>query len=153
MTEGEQKKYLGGGYIRSLYDTRDVGLARDFAHQFEIHHRENFVHDGSAVNMSLAPFMNAGIDRLHWLGPFLAQGGKYDHMELDFGRIEKVDYDSDCDSVSELEEIPMIPMDLDTTSFGPIIRYMKHVAQRERASRASILSGNFLMTPFTFEPV
>ena len=86
--------------------------------------------------MSLAPFIGSQ-HAPRWRGPLLAQGGKYSHEECDFSKIDREDSDSDCDTANEMEELPLIPMDLDTTSLDPIIRYMKHLGEQQQSMDSS----------------
>ncbi|KAJ4299601.1 hypothetical protein N0V90_004847 [Kalmusia sp. IMI 367209] len=122
MVDAVQEKYLGNNSFRSVYFDDDKDLQRQFKHQVEVHHHDNFLYNGSDTNKSLAPLIGS-TSAPGWRGPLLAQGCKYGYSEDYLDKVEPEDVESDDEG-----EIPLIPMDLDTTSLGPIIAHLKFVA-------------------------
>jgi hypothetical protein len=126
LTENTTKQHLGKGYWRTFDFDDDKRLGRTFDHQLSIYYRENFLLDGSGVNQCLVPFLGH-MHANRWRGPFLATSRKYKDMEMDYGVVEPQDQDPD----REEDEVPLLPMDLDTTSLSPVIAHFKFMARSQ----------------------
>ncbi|KAL5414693.1 hypothetical protein PMIN06_010134 [Paraphaeosphaeria minitans] len=124
LTGNTTNQLLGDGYWHSVDFDRDQRFARPFAHQLSIYHRANFLIDGSHVNACVASLIGYQLAR-GWRGPFLATARKYKNCEEDYGVVEMVDKGPD----GKYDDIPLVLMDVDTTSLAPVLAHLKLIAR------------------------
>jgi hypothetical protein len=126
LTKNATEQFLREGFWHTLDFDDDKRLGRTFDHQLSIYYRNNFLLDGSCVNLCLIPFLGH-MHANRWRGPFLATSRKYKDIEMDYGVVESQDQDPD----REEDVVPLLPMDLDTTSLSPVIAHFKFMARSQ----------------------
>ncbi|EAT83025.1 hypothetical protein SNOG_09760 [Parastagonospora nodorum SN15] len=115
-------RYVAGQASGRLRLEEYHGPNRSYSNFVVIQHDDNMFSNRQPANRCLLRMIGAEADR--WLGDYVAHGYKYLYSD------DPDAYDAaDQDLVTD--DFPLIALDLDTTSLGPIVAYLKWRAQTE----------------------